>query len=251
MRQRSVGFSLVELSIVLVILGLLVGGVLSGQSLIHAAQMRSAVTEYQRYIAAVNSFRDKYFALPGDMANATAFWGIAAGTGSDAACRDFVSTDKKTCNGDGNGQIENSVGSYEDARFWQHLANAGLIEGSYVGTWSTWDAMPKSKTGESNYWEPFYWSASAGDPSYFAADYGNYLGFWDATTTYAAMTPEDMWNLDKKIDDGIPGTGKLLSNKGDSTYQCTTQYGQASDTGAVYNLSFPSKSCEPFFIKAF
>ena len=84
MNQRH-AFSLVELSIVLVILGLLVGGVLSGQSLIRAAQLRSVTTQFANYRAAVFTFRDKYFALPGDMANASAFWGSAGGTGADAA----------------------------------------------------------------------------------------------------------------------------------------------------------------------
>ena len=68
-------FSLVELSIVLVILGLLVGGVLSGQSLIAAAALRSVTTQEARWVAATQTFRDKYFALPGDMNNATSFWG--------------------------------------------------------------------------------------------------------------------------------------------------------------------------------
>ena len=71
------GFSLVELSIVLVILGLLTGGILGGQALIRAAELRAATTESQRYLAAINSFRDKYFALPGDMAIATRFWGVS------------------------------------------------------------------------------------------------------------------------------------------------------------------------------
>lgn len=97
------GFSLVELSIVLVILGLLVGGVLTGQSLIRAAELRSVSTEFAKYQAAVNTFRDKYFALPGDMNNATSFWGkdnvaCAAHTGTAAT--------PGTCNGDGNGLSE-------------------------------------------------------------------------------------------------------------------------------------------------
>jgi prepilin-type N-terminal cleavage/methylation domain-containing protein len=58
------GFSLVELSIVLVILGLLTGGILTGQNLIRAAELRSAVTELQRHQASTQSFRDKYFAIP-------------------------------------------------------------------------------------------------------------------------------------------------------------------------------------------
>ena len=73
-------FSLVELAIVLVILGLLTGGILSGQALIAAAEVRKAATQFTRYQAAVWTFRDKYFAMPGDMTNADKFW-TAAGVG--------------------------------------------------------------------------------------------------------------------------------------------------------------------------
>ena len=127
-------FSLVELSIVLVILGLLVGGILSGQSLIRAAELRSFTTEYSKYVAAVNSFKDKYFQLPGDMPNATSFWGAAHAT--PATCLTTVGTGSQTCNGDGNGSISNAAAASqygEEYTFWQHLANAGLIEGSYTG----------------------------------------------------------------------------------------------------------------------
>lgn len=135
-RLRS-GFSLVELSIVLVILGLLVGGVLTGQSLIRASELRKFMNTMERYKAATYTFRDKYFALPGDMNNAKQFWG-SAGTGT--ACRGVDSTTladpKNTCDGDGDGNIRpSSVNNYswEIFRYWQHLANAGLIEGSYTG----------------------------------------------------------------------------------------------------------------------
>ena len=122
-------FSLVELSIVLVILGLLVGGVLAGQSLIRAAELRTIVSEYQRYVAATLSFRDKYFAIPGDMTNATAFWGkdntnCSGNTGTAAT--------PGTCNGDGSGTVP--WNSTEMPRYWQQLALAGMVEGSYTGT---------------------------------------------------------------------------------------------------------------------
>lgn len=81
------GFSLVELSIVLVILGLLTGGILSGQSLIRAAELRSVVTDIQQIQTSIYSFRDRYMALPGDMKDATDFWGIAGGSnGNNDAC---------------------------------------------------------------------------------------------------------------------------------------------------------------------
>ncbi len=74
------GFSLVELSIVLVILGLLTGGILAGKSLMRASELRAVSTEYQRYLTAAQSFRGKYFELPGDFSKAQSFWGIAHAT---------------------------------------------------------------------------------------------------------------------------------------------------------------------------
>ncbi len=126
-------FSLVELSIVLVILGLLTGGILTGQSLIRASELRSITTDMNRYVTATQTFRDKYFAVPGDMRNATAFWGVAAGTGSDATCANTVSTSAATCNGNGDGVIQTFNVAFDEIFLApKHLANAGLIEGSYV-----------------------------------------------------------------------------------------------------------------------
>ncbi|MBX9726410.1 MAG: prepilin-type N-terminal cleavage/methylation domain-containing protein, partial [Rickettsiales bacterium] len=102
--KHVTAFSLVELSIVLVILGLLVGGVLSGQSLIRAAELRAVSTEYSRYVTSAQTFRDKYFALPGDMNNATRFWGNLGGTNcTNSAGTSAVTTG--TCDGNGDGQV--------------------------------------------------------------------------------------------------------------------------------------------------
>lgn len=129
------GFSLVELSIVLVILGLLVGGVLSGQSLIRAAETRALVTEQQRFRAAVSAFRDKYLALPGDMANASNFFAGAN-------------------NGDGNGIIVNNSDPIynEISNFWLHLSSSGLLESSYTQaagtTFIAGTNCPQSRLGD-------------------------------------------------------------------------------------------------------
>ncbi|PZU43073.1 MAG: prepilin-type cleavage/methylation domain-containing protein, partial [Sphingomonas sp.] len=68
--RQTHGFSLVELSIVLVILGLLTGGILGGQSLIRAAEIRSIGVDFNRFSTATYTFRDKYMGLPGDITNA-------------------------------------------------------------------------------------------------------------------------------------------------------------------------------------
>jgi prepilin-type N-terminal cleavage/methylation domain-containing protein len=70
------GFTLIELSIVLVVIGLIIGGIIIGQTLIQSAQIRRQTTEFGKWYAAVNTYRIKYNALPGDDANAVAL-GIA------------------------------------------------------------------------------------------------------------------------------------------------------------------------------
>src|SRR6202011_3322528 len=66
------GFTLIELSIVLVIIGLIVGGILVGQDLIKAAEVRAQISQIDKYNSAVNTFRAKFQSIPGDMAVATA-----------------------------------------------------------------------------------------------------------------------------------------------------------------------------------
>lgn len=144
-------FSLVELSIVLVILGLLTGGILAGQSLIRASELRAVSTESSRYLTAAQTFRDKYFAIPGDMSNATKFWGDDNDVCPDAAVTNGT---PGTCNGNSDGYVREPGTTNEMMRFWQHLALTGLLEGSYsgvegsVGNWYDATAgvnVPKSK----------------------------------------------------------------------------------------------------------
>ena len=71
--QQQRGFTLIELSIVIVIIGLIAGGILVGKDMIRAAEIRAIATELQHYRAAVKTFEATYDALPGDMTNATEF----------------------------------------------------------------------------------------------------------------------------------------------------------------------------------
>ncbi len=255
--KPSQAFSLVELSIVLVILGLLVGGVLSGQSLIRAAELRSISTDYSRFVAATQTFRDKYFALPGDMTNATQFWGAAHAT--PATCVTTASTSALTCNGNGDGIILPSTGSNESFRFWQQLANAGLIEGSYSGIQegttsfsSTTANSPKGRI-TTTLWLVWNWTANGGgNPTdYFAAQYDNILEFGgtivNSDANIAILKPEELWNLDTKLDDGKPATGKLWARR----YSTCTNATSVTDTAASYLLTSSSPGCVAIFTQAF
>lgn len=77
------GFTLVELAIVLVIIGLIVGGVLAGQELVHQARIRQTVNQFTGFIAAAHTFDGKYGGMPGDLKNATNHWqGVTNGNGN-------------------------------------------------------------------------------------------------------------------------------------------------------------------------
>src|ERR1035438_3595333 len=93
------GFTLIEIAIVLVIIGLIVGGVLVGQNLINAAAVRAQISQIEKYNSAVNTFRGKYDALPGDISAAA------------AAQFGFVARSGTTGRGDGNGIVQGHNGN--------------------------------------------------------------------------------------------------------------------------------------------
>jgi len=129
------GFSLLELSIVLVIIGLIAGGIVAGSAMIRAAELRKVITQQEQFKTAIYTFKDKFLGLPGDLKNATAFWGEL--DADHTTCIGMETTGgTETCDGDGNGNLRyasNAGYSFETYRLWQHLANAGLINGTYTG----------------------------------------------------------------------------------------------------------------------
>jgi prepilin-type N-terminal cleavage/methylation domain-containing protein len=250
--MNKAAFSLVELSIVLVILGLLTGGILTGQSLIKAAELRAIPTELNQIQTAINTFEGKYFALPGDMPNATAFWTSAGGNGEDDACFAVASTGTETCNGDGNGEIahhSDDLDRTEWTRSWQHLSNAGMIKGQYSGVFDA--ANPENAYYRSKY-PSALWMVNWVDEGYGSADpdevfptlYGSHLAALDGGY---GLRPEDMWNLDKKLDDGLPNKGRVQSKlKGNgSDIDCTDVGGVSppGDEDAQYAFSNSAGLC--------
>jgi prepilin-type N-terminal cleavage/methylation domain-containing protein len=257
--RSSSGFSLVELSIVLVILGLLTGGILAGQSLIRAAELRKASTSLNKYQGAIYSFRDKYFALPGDFTGATKFWGASdASTGTTAACYTTPQTGIATCNGNGDGIYGGTTGwASECLLSWKHLANAGLVEGNFTGIGNgTLAGINNHLVGTNCPSSINNTCFNLVDISYNAAETfpmtrtnALRLGAQSATGTARApaLLPEEQWNLDTKLDDGKPGYGRLRGFKNTSTVApgCTTSDDPAT---AEYALSTSNKCLLDYFL---
>lgn len=251
MFQRA--FSLVELSIVLVILGLLTGGILAGQSLIRAAELRSVVAQSQAYQTAAMTFRDKYMSFPGDFKDASRFWGYPGG--NPANCPATAGTGTETCNGNGNGIMDATpaVSQYgERFLFWQHLANAGLIEGQYTGRAGSASIShaiggvntPRSKIGTGlfriNYNVTDGWSngTTLGNSMALIGGDGS-----DVSAPHI-LTGEEMWNLDTKLDDGRPAWGRVYAWTMADYPNCTTSN---DATTATYALGSSTIGCKVSF----
>lgn len=240
MRCTRSAFTLVELSIVLVILGLLVGGVLAGQSLIRSAELRNITKEKDQYVVALNAFKDKYFALPGDMANAYSFWGATCGTNTNTVVTG--------CNGNGNGRIWNQEEG-ENIKVWEHFSLAGLIEGSFdasgadagpgVGEVATSTNIPKSRF-PSGFWDLNQDSQNAAGSN---VNQKLFLRIGTLASTPADpsigyglpnLTHAEAWNIDTKVDDGAANTGTLRGDTADSCYDSGTDYYMLTAAGADY-----------------
>ena len=237
---RLRGFSLVEMSMVLLIVGLMIGGVMTGQSLMRGSKLKTIITQKENYVMATSNFRQKYKMLPGDFSKATTQWGAQHVT--PATCRTTASTSKLTCDGSGDGRIGFDIATkYEITRFWQHLSNEGLIEGAYNGivNGASYGQIPGTNipqgpledTGFGVRWLGMKGDAVAGgpppsgDPDYFNGVYKNVLFYGGRKTDDFSLTPvlstEEAKALDNKHDDGKPHQGEIRTFK---TYGAYSPY---------------------------
>jgi prepilin-type N-terminal cleavage/methylation domain-containing protein len=130
--SNEAGFTLVEIAIVLVIIGLLLGGILKGQEMITQAKIKNAINDFNGINVAVTSYQDRYRFLPGDDPGATARWTVQAPTSG---------------NGDGvvTGLYNDATATTESHLFWQHLRIAGFVPGLTTGAGS--GTLPPNAAG--------------------------------------------------------------------------------------------------------
>lgn len=254
-------FSLIELSIVIVLLGLLIGGILLGKSLIRGSELKSVISELNRFDAATKVFREKFYAIPGDMPNATGFWGK---DNANCAADSGTASDTGTCNGNGDGTLNMASAASatgEMFQLWRQLALAGMISGSFTGLAgpdSIWDAVfnentPSSKLQNAGWFYLNFTDQSGsahfnGNVRWTEYDYGNALMFSTSaasiTNTGSVLTPEEAWNIDKKTDDGMPNQGNLIAYPWTTCTTATTKTSYAAE----YTVNDPQISCALVFV---
>ena len=123
-KSTETGFTLVEIAIVLVIIGLLLGGILKGQEMITQAKIKNVIADFSGVSAAYHGYQDRYRAIPGDDPNAATRW----------------TTAPAAISGSGNGVVDGTYnnacpatsvsGTPESCMWWDHLRRAGFVAGN-------------------------------------------------------------------------------------------------------------------------
>ncbi|MCK4834636.1 MAG: prepilin-type N-terminal cleavage/methylation domain-containing protein [Gammaproteobacteria bacterium] len=226
------GFTLIEIAIVLVIIGLLLGGVLKGQELINTARVRALNNTVDGITAAWFSFQDRYRAFPGDYTQAS------------------VNLPGLPTNGDGNGLVGNvTVGpatpEAERAMVWMHLQSAGYITGGY-------DVAAAVVAQGDEYACPVTVCPDNGFGAGMNLNYGALRqaagGNAHELITGRGIPVEVLAELDRKVDDGEAGSGAMQLGQAGTNWGGGTELTDCQ--GAVvgsYELLNPSSNCAAVF----
>ncbi len=223
-KAKQSGFTLVEIAIVLVIIGLLLGGILKGQELITSARVRNMADQSSSVQAAYYGFLDRYRAIPGDLpaAQACTFLGVCPGLG-----------------GNGSSTILDAAGTVEAAAVWLHLARAGFLNGSYAGA----GALTAPTVAPGNvYGQALVLSHS-----------GSYSGAGATPRLNLALgrqAPVKVYQeLDTKLDDGLPLTGVLRAAlAAGATYGPVAQGLATCVNAGAWDIAADAQDCNGVFL---
>lgn len=248
------GYTLLELSIVLIIIGLIMGGIFLGENIMENARIRRSVTQLTSLAAAVHVFEDKYNALPGDMRHPETL---------------FDNGGNGPFGGNGNGRWDDGNwpnNSIEGKNAMLEIALAGLYAAPTSGTYNDNIAhmgnFPLTPWGRVAY--SFGYSGLTGvgwGDNYAYGRVGNVILMGDinegwtgvgnqnfAPTDRGYITPEEAHAIDMKIDDGTAYNGQFRSINTNGIANCTNIPGNvAFHTPMNYNLLVTTPTCETIF----
>ncbi|MEZ5813233.1 MAG: prepilin-type N-terminal cleavage/methylation domain-containing protein [Alphaproteobacteria bacterium] len=247
LRHDQQGFTLVELAVVMIIIGLLIGGILKGQELIVNARVTATASQMESMSAAVNGFRDAYSSIPGDMST-------AQNRLPNCAAATFC------FNGGGDSQIGLGVGAaaadpaagngaQEASNFFIHLARGEFLTGVSGAAAAMAPGVTHPVTPAGGVFNVGDRTGPTASSAGFVASNNGveltgtmWLTLVSAPATVVAtnnglLTAQQAARIDRKLDDGAPDTGSVIaSNAGGAVGECV-------DAGAVYAEGLNTVGC--------
>lgn len=218
-KTKRIGFTLIELSIVLVIVGLVIGGVMFGKDLIQTAKVRSQASQFTRLDQSLYAFKLKYNTIPGDVSGR---FGIPGKNGDGAAYYN-------------NGVLNDTGGNspaqslhVEMGTYYDDLRYTSLLNEKMQSPATSWRNFVETKLGAANIGIIAY-QTSEGGINYFVGMNSSgsccpsFSFMNDTAAGRYSTTPQESFQLDSKIDDGLPLSGKVQSGSISSSPQSFVQ----------------------------
>lgn len=245
--KKNQGFTLIELSVVLIVISLIVSGAVAGQSIINSAKIRSIISDYKKVSTAVNTFKLQYNALPGDF-NKAVEYGIG--------------------NNDGIKDRKISPNRVESIYFWEQLSKSNLFPGNFTGaagspTLQIGVNIPKASYGNDVAMHVGYIQQdgpglnginSSRDDLFGEIDNFNFLTFALRTNDTVFSNPflnvTDTQAIDTKMDDGLADAGIMYAanraNSNSNNARCVNNRVR-NDGGASYDMDQEGENCRIIF----
>lgn len=247
-RHGEAGFSLVELAISLTVIGLLLGMIVKGVELLENSRLTAMVSQFNHYETAINAFRKNYGDLPGDIRD-----GSRLPACDTAYCRNGGNGDGMIYNRSGAGNTVQwnlagvTVPNEEHHRVWLHLAKAGLIDTInplYTGTPRRAGVDYPATAMAGGVYDLYYWNPRLHTNVPFTFDAGHYIKTKSASDNLASVTEATLSaaqaaKIDRKMDDGFPSSGRVLSWRPAAPLHC-----QTSSSNRNYPQSDRNARCE-------